>query len=85
MAHEGTPRWQHDCKRCRFLGQTIGGGRLHDLYVHERDDNRSPTVIARYGDDRHDYYAIDVNYAHTTGHSELFAAAHLWRQSERED
>lgn len=84
--HIGIPHYTHDCKRCQFLGQTIGGGRITDLYFCDRpgdhDRKRSPTLIARYGNDGPDYYSIDANYAHATGHAELFAAAHLWRQWE---
>jgi hypothetical protein len=85
--HQGSPKWRHDCDRCHFLGQTIGGGKPVDLYVHEKDADgrRSPTLIARYGDEGHEYYSIDANYAHATGHSELFAAAWLWRQTEEEE
>ena len=86
--HKGTPKWRHDCERCRFLGQTIGGGRLTDLYVCDRpgdiDKRLSPSLIARYGDEGSHYYSIDANYAHATGHSELFAAAKLYHDSEAE-
>ena len=86
MTHIGTAQYRHDCERCRFLGQTIGGGKLHDLYVCERigsdGHERSPSLIARYGDRGAEYYSIDANYAHATGHAELFAAAWLWRVSE---
>jgi hypothetical protein len=86
--HRGTPTWRHDCTRCRFLGQTIGGGKLHDLYACDRpgdiDQKRSPSLIARYGNNGSEYYSIDANYAHATGHAELFAAAWLWRVSEEE-
>jgi hypothetical protein len=83
--HKGTPKWRHDCDRCRFLGQTIGGGRLTDLYVCDtRGPDSSPSVIARFSDDGPDYYSIDANYAHANGHSELFAAAYLWRREENQ-
>jgi hypothetical protein len=89
VRHVGAPKFNHDCKRCRFLGQTIGGGKLHDLYVCERigsdDREMSPSLIARYGDEGREYYSIDANYAHATGHAELFAAAWLWRVSEEDN
>jgi hypothetical protein len=82
--HTGTPTWKHDCNRCKFLGQTIGGKHVVDLYVCETSPERSPTLVARYSDEGPDYASIDANYAHANGHSELFAAAWLWRKSEDE-
>lgn len=50
---EETPRFQHDCGKCVFLG------RYHerDLYFHpgEHPDGLSQTVVARYGDDGPSY------------------------------
>ena len=81
--NKGTPTWTHDCERCHFLGHTIGGGRRTDLYVCDRPgSNLPPTLIARFGDEGSHYYSTDANYAHATGHAELFAAAWLWRQDE---
>ena len=83
--HKGTPKFHHYCTRCRFLGQTSGGMHISDLYVCDtRGPDRSPTLVARYGDADHEYLSIDANYAHAHGHSELFAAAHLWRQEENQ-
>jgi len=45
-----TPRFEHDCDRCVFLG--IEGE--HDLYFCVQGDGR-PTVVARYGDNGPDY------------------------------
>jgi hypothetical protein len=75
-----TPPWQHDCDRCRYLGQTIGGGRIVDLYVHDESD--PPTLIARFGSNGPDYLSTPAGYARASGHSELLAAAHLWRELE---
>jgi len=41
------PRFRHDCERCRFLGIYDE----FDLWVHPKDTEGSPTVIARYGED----------------------------------
>lgn len=83
--HLGAPKWKHDCDKCRFLGQTIGGRHISDLYVCDTSGpDMSPTLIARYGDDGPEYLSMDSNYAHANGHSELFVAAHLWRKSENE-
>ena len=83
--HIGAPRYKHDCTRCRFLGHTIGGMRIHDLYVCDTlGPDRSPTVIARYGNDGPEYLSTNVNWANADGHSELFVAAYLWRMLEDE-
>jgi hypothetical protein len=79
MSYSKPPQWQHDCDRCRYLGQTIGGGRITDLYVCG-EVNRVPTLIARFSSDGPDYYSTDPAYASANGHSELFAAAQLYRQ-----
>jgi hypothetical protein len=43
------PRYQHDCDKCQFLGQDA----KHDLYFCPQGGR--PTVIARYGDEGHEY------------------------------
>lgn len=60
---------------------------MADLYVCNRlgDDTRSPTLIARFGSEGHQYWAIDANYAHPTGHAELFAAQRLFYMEERDN
>jgi len=45
-----TPRFTHDCERCRFLGDY----EEYDLYVCARD-GKIDTVIARYGSDGPEY------------------------------
>lgn len=73
-----TPKFQHDCARCIFLGQTIGGGRLFDCYACE---GAVVTMVARYGDDGPEYYS--TVRARPTGHAELFAAAAMWAEHNR--
>jgi len=65
------PHWKHDCTRCKFLGATIGGGRLTDLY------QCGYTLIARFSDDGPDYYSLEGNYINPHGHAELFVAKYL--------
>lgn len=46
------PQYQHDCDECTFLGQ-YGN---YDLYFCTQGGGyRSPTVIARYGNDGPEY------------------------------
>jgi hypothetical protein len=40
-----SPRYQHDCTNCRFLGTVA----TYDLYVCEHIGGDSPSLIARYG------------------------------------
>lgn len=47
---QSTPRYQHDCDNCRFLGE-YGPD---DLYVCA-NDGKANTVIARYGDEGPQY------------------------------
>jgi len=44
------PRFQHDCVNCIYLGQF----KEFDLYFHQAPVGR-PTVLARYGDEGHEY------------------------------
>lgn len=77
----GKPQWKHDCTNCRFLGLTIGGGHLADLYVCEGSDpgDRDPTILARFSDEGSDYLSCPLEGAHPGGHSELWAAASIYR------
>lgn len=76
------PQWKHDCTKCRFLGQTIGGKRLVDLYVCESVLENDATLIARYSDEDSDYAACpSTSMAHPNGHAELFAAKALYEES----
>lgn len=68
------PTWKHDCIKCKFLGQTIGGGKIFDLYVH------GDTVLARFSNTGEDYYSILATLAHPNGHAELWAAASILKQ-----
>lgn len=54
-----TPRYQHDCENCIFMGKD---GR-YDLYFCPRVDHGS--VIARFGDDPGDYGSSPVSTALT--------------------
>lgn len=75
--------YAHDCKACVFLGCTIGGGRMVDLYYHESPSH--VTLIARYGSDGPEYLSTHHDYARPRGHAELWAAATLFnlkRQAE---
>lgn len=65
------PHWKHDCEECIFLGTTIGGGQLVDLYVH------GDTLISRRSDEGADYFSAPREVVHPTGHSELWAAHSL--------
>ena len=46
-----TPRYDHDCDSCVFLGSH----RLHDLYFCPQ--HGIPTIIARFSDEPSDYYS----------------------------
>jgi hypothetical protein len=80
---EDKPTWQHDCDKCRFLGCTIGGGRMVDCYVcnedYARKQGRAPTIVARFSDEGRDYYSSTFDYIHPGGHSELWAAKALYQ------
>jgi hypothetical protein len=78
------PEWKHDCKGCKFLGQTIGGGRLVDCYVCSQGNLQMATLVARFGNDGPEYYSTDPNFAHPSGHAELFAARAMWEESQND-
>ncbi len=46
------PQYQHDCKECKFLGQSEFG--KYDLYFCEQS-GISTTLIARFSDEGRDY------------------------------
>jgi len=80
MTNTTKPQYKHDCDQCQFLGVTIGGGRVADLYAHV-----SPswvTLIARYGDEGREYFSTNPEYATPTGHAELWAAKSLWESRD---
>jgi hypothetical protein len=62
-ARSASPKWQHDCQYCTYLGATpdIDGAQL-DLYVCKRQ--RIPTVLARYGHQGHQYLSGMTVAAH---------------------
>lgn len=68
---ERTPTHEHDCTSCTYLGQTIGRGKLVDLY------QCGNTILARYGNEPEDYASTSYGMAHPEGHAELFAAQAL--------
>ena len=76
------PDWKHDCARCKFLGQTIGGNKAVDLYYCDSMGGKLTTLIARYGNDGPDYLSAHPQYVQPNGHSELFAAKALWEESQ---
>jgi hypothetical protein len=45
------PRWEHDCKRCQYLG-TYGSV---DMYFCDKQKIGGLTVVARYGSDGPEY------------------------------
>ena len=51
-----TPRHEHDCDSCLFLGRQGGEQGERDLYAHEREHGTE--LIARYG--------VDGNYSCAT-------------------
>ena len=70
--------WKHDCDRCRFLGSTIGGGRMTDLYVC------GETLIARYGSDGPEYYSTTLGSARPEGHAELLCVSAVGQSCYRD-
>ena len=49
-----SPIYQHDCKRCTYLGSCEYEGRSYDLYSCDQW-GLEETVVARFGDDGPDY------------------------------
>lgn len=49
-----SPKWKHDCMYCTYLGAApdIDGSQL-DLYICQRQ--KLPSVLARYGNQGHQY------------------------------
>jgi hypothetical protein len=80
--NDNLPYYSHDCDKCRFLGKTLGGRHIVDCYVcneaHAKQHNRAPTLIARYGEEGHEYCSSPFNYIGPRGHSELWAAKGLF-------
>ncbi len=68
---------KHDCDNCSYLGETIGGGKMFDLYHCTSRASGSVTLIARYGEDG-DYYSSPINYIRPDGHAELFVALAMY-------
>ena len=66
------PLYAHDCLACRFIGQTIGGQKIHDLYIHSGPSE--DTVVARYGNEGPEYISRPIQDVRPQGHAELWAA-----------
>ena len=49
-----TPKFQHDCKSCTFLGRAEYGDQVYDLYYCTQG-GVLPTLIARYSDKGSEY------------------------------
>jgi len=79
---EPTPRFKHDCQRCRYLGTIVSSGGLADLYFCDQSGSR-PTVIARFSDEGSDYASglVDLGDEFRVGTAELFVAATLARKN----
>jgi len=50
-----TPKYTHDCTKCRYLGSMFMAHDVADWYVCEGSD---PSVIARYGNDGPNYWSM---------------------------
>lgn len=50
-----TPRYDHDCQECRFLGGYVWLANRFDLYVCGQHVFQYPTLIARWGSEGPDY------------------------------
>lgn len=75
------PRWKHDCTKCKFLGQTIAGGNVNDLYVCDQG-MKAITLIARYSDNGPDYYSMAPSFINAADcMAELFVAKALYEES----
>lgn len=77
-----TPRYEHDCERCRFLGTVAAPNRgadgVADLYVCvDVGQTMGPSVVVRYSDDGPDYSSIPRQFITATGDKLLLAAAAL--------
>lgn len=75
------PTHEHDCTECVFLGTTIGGGRIHDLYYHASVTGGDDTLIARRSSEGADYSSCPVSFARPNGTAELWAAKALWEKA----
>lgn len=83
MTNIPKPAYRHDCEACQYIGQTIGGGKLVDLYAHRStrlgDISRDASLIARYGDDGPEYWsAVSQMISADTCHAELLVAKVIW-------
>ena len=51
-----TPKYKHDCEKCVPVGHFFG----HDVYFCTPAGDGLPTLLARYGDDAHQYTSCAV-------------------------
>ncbi len=80
---KSSPKYQHDCTSCIFIGQTIGGKVTVDLYYHGPNFLVSHgTLIARVSDEGSNYLSCPVELARPSGHSELWAAKALFEREK---
>lgn len=73
------PLYEHDCENCVFLGQTIGGGRISDLYFCPTEPFEG-SVIARFSSEGSDYESCPWHLARPEGYAELWVARTLAEQ-----
>lgn len=56
--HIQKPKFQHDCKKCVFLGGMISKSRgMLDIYWCPSKNKNLSSIIGRYGSDGHEYYS----------------------------
>lgn len=63
------PIFEHDCNNCDFLGVSVDGNTVYDLYYCDTEE----TVIARYSNNGADYMSGMV-FARPDGNKQLYEA-----------
>ena len=67
-----TPKYQHDCEACQFLGHHRG----HDLYVCRNPRNEGlSSIIARFADQDSHYASFPMDVMRTIAAGEGHAAS----------
>lgn len=51
------PHFKHDCDACKFIDHING----FDVYVCHRVLRNDSTIIARYGNEGHEYFSNDIS------------------------
>jgi hypothetical protein len=54
------PTYTHDCEECKSLGTVHVKDETYDLYVCTKFSAERPSLIARYGNEGHEYYSNTV-------------------------